>query len=76
MAEVARKLLCADVAVSVTGLAGPGGDSFGNPVGTVCIGYADSVRGFAICHHFSGDREDVRRQTVNAALTQVLEYCE
>ena len=76
MAEGARKLLCADVAVSVTGLAGPGGDSFGNPVGTVCIGYADSVRSFAICHHFSGDREDVRRQTVNAALTQVLEYCE
>ena len=42
MAEGARKILEADVAVSVTGLAGPGGDEFGNPVGTVFIGYSDS----------------------------------
>ena len=38
MAEGVRKLLKADVAVAVTGLAGPGGDEYGNPVGTVCIG--------------------------------------
>ena len=38
MACGARVALVADVAVSVTGLAGPSGDDFGNPVGTVFIG--------------------------------------
>ena len=41
MAVGARRILNADVAVAVTGLAGPGGDEFGNPVGTAFIGYAD-----------------------------------
>ena len=41
MAEGARTVIGADVAVAVTGLAGPDGDEFGNPVGTVFIGYAD-----------------------------------
>ena len=44
MASGARKALKADIAVSVTGLAGPGGDEYGNPVGTVYIGYADKER--------------------------------
>ena len=38
MASGVRKALEADIAVSVTGLAGPGGDEYGNPVGTVFIG--------------------------------------
>ena len=46
MASGARNSLCADVAVSVTGLAGPGGDEYGNPVGTVYIGYADAQGSF------------------------------
>ena len=37
MAKGAREVLQADVAVSVTGLAGPGGDEYGNPVGTVFL---------------------------------------
>ena len=41
MAVGVRNTMKADVAVSVTGLAGPGGDEYGNPVGTVFIGYAD-----------------------------------
>lgn len=72
MAEGARKLLCADVAVSVTGLAGPGGDDYGNPVGTVFIGYADA-RGTEASHFcFSGDRESVRKQTEEEALRIIL----
>lgn len=72
MAEGARKLLEVDAAVSVTGLAGPGGDEFGNPVGTVFIGYSDS-KTTAVKHClFSGDRESIRNQTIEAALYLVL----
>lgn len=72
MAEGARKALKADVAVSVTGLAGPAGDEFGNPVGTVFIGYSDS-KTTAVKHCiFSGSRESIRNQTIEAALKLVL----
>ncbi|MEE1035977.1 MAG: CinA family protein [Oscillospiraceae bacterium] len=73
MAEGARRVLQADIAVSVTGLAGPGGDDFGNPVGTVFIGYSDTNTMLSREFHFSGDREAVRRQTVEAAVELVLE---
>ena len=55
MALHARLILQADVGISVTGLAGPGGDEFGNPVGTVCIGYADKSVSFAKTCHFIGN---------------------
>lgn len=74
MALCARSLMKADVAVSVTGLAGPGADGYGNDVGTVYIGFssdrAEIVRRFS----FAGDRECVRQQAVEAALNMILEY--
>ncbi len=73
MAEGARRVTGADVAVAVTGLAGPDGDEFGNPVGTVFIGYADENTAFARECHFDGDRNEVREQTIEAALALVLE---
>ena len=73
MAQGARKVIGADVAVAVTGLAGPDGDEFGNPVGTVFIGYGDEHTAFAREYHFSGDRAQVREQTIEAALALVLE---
>ena len=73
MAEGARKVLQADIAISVTGLAGPGGDEYGNPVGTVFIGYADGNKAYAKEFHFSGDRDSVRNQAICAALGIVLE---
>lgn len=73
MAVGARCLLGADVAVSVTGLAGPGGDEYGNPVGTVCIGFSNDWESFAVKHHFEGSREAVRCQTIQAALELVLD---
>ena len=73
MAVGARNALSADVAVSVTGLAGPGGDEYGNPVGTVCIGYCDANESFAVKYHFDGGREAVRSQTIKAALELVLD---
>lgn len=73
MASGARKVLQADVAVSVTGLAGPGGDEFGHPVGTVFIGYDDSHTSQVIACHFSGSREEIRNQTIEAALKLILD---
>ena len=73
MAEGARNALQADVAVSVTGLAGPGGDEYGNPVGTVFIGYADAAKSYAKEYRFSGDRESVRQQAIQMALCAVLD---
>ena len=73
MAEGARKLLQADLAVSVTGLAGPGGDDYGNPVGTVFIGCSNNLRTVSRGYHFSGDRETVRQAAISAALNLVLE---
>lgn len=72
MAEGARKALEADIAVSVTGLAGPTGDEFGNPVGTVFIGYSDSSTTVVKHCLFSGDRETVRNRTIAEALQLIL----
>ena len=73
MAMGARNKLQADVAVSVTGLAGPGGDDFGNPVGTVFVGYADAKKVGSRHFLFVGDRQAVRAQAVKAALELILE---
>ncbi len=72
MVSGVRKLLEADIAVSVTGLAGPDGDKFGNPVGTVFIGYEDRQRSLVRHFLFEGSREDVRSQTIEAALKLIL----
>ena len=72
MAMGARQTLMADVAVSVTGLAGPGGDDFGNPVGTVFVGYSDENITMSEKYIFSGDRETVRKQAIEATLKLVL----
>lgn len=71
MAQGARKALSADVAVSVTGLAGPGGDDHGHTVGTVFVGYSDEKVCFAEECHFTGTREDVRTATIRYALELV-----
>ena len=73
MAAGVRKLLHADVAVSVTGLAGPGGDDFGNPVGTVFIGYEDNNQAFVKKFLLKGNRDAVRNQTIEMALKIILE---
>lgn len=68
MADGSRKLFGSDVAVSITGYAGPGGGSSADPVGTVYIGVA-TQRGTRYERHlFEGDRMTVRLQAALAAL--------
>ena len=73
MARGARAALQADAAVSVTGLAGPGGDEFGNPVGTVFIGYCDEKTCLSRKFLFDGTREEIRTAAIREALLLVLE---
>lgn len=68
MALGARRALRADVAVSVTGLAGPGGDDFQNPVGLVFVGYSDDDQTFSNRFLFQGSREEIRHQAIVEAL--------
>ena len=73
MARGARDVLQANAAVSVTGLAGPGGDEFGNPVGTVFIGYCDEKTCLSRKYLFSGSREEIRTAAIREALRLVLD---
>lgn len=70
--EMARGALLAsgaDVAVSVTGIAGPDGGTDKKPVGLVYIGCCVQGRTFVQEYHFLGNREKIRESTVAAALT-------
>jgi nicotinamide-nucleotide amidase len=73
MAVAARAVSDADIAVAVSGIAGPDGGSEDKPVGTVWLAWL-GPRGRATSRqvHFDGDREDIRRQTVIEALNGVL----
>lgn len=68
MAEGARRVLSCDVAVSITGIAGPGGAEPGKPVGTVWMGLATDKGTKTFPNLFSGDRAEVRQQAVYRAL--------
>jgi nicotinamide-nucleotide amidase len=73
MAEGALTRSNAQIAVAISGIAGPGGATTYKPVGMVCLAW--SGQGFQThtqVEHFSGDRDQVRRQAVEAALKGIL----
>jgi PncC family amidohydrolase len=76
MAQGARKVLNADIAVSVSGIAGPGGGTPDKPVGTVWIGLStpsgDEARHFV----WDGDRIQNKHLSSEAALQFILDYLE
>ncbi|CAD5108318.1 CinA family protein [Zestomonas carbonaria] len=59
-------------AVAVSGIAGPDGGSPEKPVGTVWLAWGDGPLLYSECRLFAGDREAVRRQTVEAALSGLI----
>ncbi len=72
MALGALQRSAATIAVSITGIAGPGGGSADKPVGMVCFALATARGLTSETRRFSGDREGVRRQSVIRALEGVL----
>jgi len=74
MAQGALKRSQAQVAVAITGLAGPSGGSEAKPIGTIWFGAASQDKPVLTkCEHFSGDRESIRKQAVQFALNMLLD---
>lgn len=81
MAAGALRAGQADFAVAATGIAGPDGGSEQKPVGTVwlawtCKGSRDKLHKVSQCYHFSGDRDQIRKQAVAEAVTGLLRLLE
>lgn len=64
----------AHVAVSISGVAGPGGGSDAKPVGTVWFAWGNSEKMKTRLKHFNGDRDQVRRQAVIFAIESVQHF--
>ena len=74
MARGARLRLAVDLAVSVTGIAGPGGGLPGKPVGTTWIGLSAADGDWARLFTWDGDREQNKASSAEAALGMLLAY--
>lgn len=72
MAEGAMSVLGVDLAISVTGIAGPTGELPGKPVGTVYMGYCFRDISGSLRLNFEGDRDTIRTCTVLEALNQAI----
>lgn len=73
MAEGARNYFGSDIALAVTGIAGPGGGTAEKPVGLVYIAVS-SLAGSAVeRNQFSGDRESIKKQSSDRALDLLME---
>lgn len=66
----------AHIALSTTGIAGPGGAVPGKPVGTICFGWLVGGVTHTERKVFTGDRHAIREQTVAYALNRLLRYIE
>lgn len=74
MARGIRNLMKADIAMSVSGIAGPGGGTPDKPVGTTWIGLAAEDGEWAKTYQFAGDREGNKISAADAALNLLLDY--
>jgi nicotinamide-nucleotide amidase len=71
MAQGVRRLAGADLAVAITGIAGPGGGSEDKPVGTVWLALSTANETWVTRHRFGGDRDQVRVHAAYVALDLV-----
>ena len=73
MSENGRSRFDTDLCLAITGIAGPGGATPGKPVGTVYVSASSRTATKTECFHFSGDRSEVRRRAIDAALEMGLD---
>lgn len=73
MAQGAALAAAADVAISVSGIAGPDGGSVYKPVGTVCFGFSVTGNVTTVHQVFTGNRQQVRQQAIDFALKHCIE---
>lgn len=78
MAEGAQKNAGVNAAISITGIAGPSGGSTEKPVGTVCFGWTiqkGQAEKLTACKtmYFTGNRQDIREQARDYALSELIE---
>jgi|MEHZ01.3.fsa_nt_MEHZ010983053.1_5 nicotinamide-nucleotide amidase len=65
-----------ELAIAVTGIAGPDGGTSDKPIGTVCFGWSLAGYLYSETLMFSGDRAEVRNQTIRHALTVAVKIME
>jgi len=74
MAEGGLQHSTADICIAITGIAGPDGGSEQKPVGTVWIAWAFRLQPTIVeAYYFAGDRQNIRMQSMEAALSKLLE---
>lgn len=73
MAKGALENSHAQIAIAVTGVAGPGGGTKEKPVGTVWIAWVMQEKVFTEKHIFTGDRQQIRLATIQTALSQIVD---
>lgn len=72
MAEGALKNSNGDIAVAISGVAGPDGGTEEKPVGMVCFGFKrKGCKAKTVTKYFDGDRKSIRRLSVRFALTEI-----
>jgi len=74
MARGVRHILKADIGLSVSGIAGPGGGTPEKPVGTVWVGLNTEEAEQARCYVWGGDRIEIKEYAARQALEIVVEY--
>lgn len=74
MARGARQIFGADLAVSISGIAGPGGGMPDKPVGTTCFALVSPTREWSFLHHFQGDRAANKASSAQTALEIIRDY--
>jgi len=76
MARGACKALTVDIAASISGIAGPGGGTESKPVGTIWLALVAPNGEWTREFHFSGNREQIKAASADAALQLILDYLE
>ena len=73
MALGSKKATGSNIAISITGIAGPGGGNKEKPVGTVCFAIVNDLGARSITQYFQGSREEIRKKSCLTALELILD---